>query len=98
MCIRDSSCFTEKQLDECDLTLRDLNEIGRAFTHILLGIYHQRIEYQKNGTAKEKPGGDTVFQSPSLKEDSALGAQEETGKVTAAAPQESGEPKKARQS
>ena len=37
--------FAEAQLDECDLTLRDLNEIGKSFIRILLGLYHQRIEY-----------------------------------------------------
>lgn len=49
-------CFKEKQLDECDLTLRDLNEISKAFVHILLGIYHQRIEYQKDTAAKQEAG------------------------------------------
>lgn len=39
--------FNERQLDECDLTLRDLNSIGKAFVRILLGIYHLRIEYEK---------------------------------------------------
>ena len=47
-------CFKEKQLDECDLTLRDLNEISKAFVHILLGIYHQRIEYQKEAATKRE--------------------------------------------
>lgn len=37
--------FAEAQLDECDLTLRDLHEIAKAFTRILTGMYHQRIEY-----------------------------------------------------
>lgn len=37
--------FAESQLDECDLTLRDLHEIAKAFTRTLLGIYHQRIPY-----------------------------------------------------
>ena len=37
--------FAEAQLDECDLTLKDLNSIVKAFNRILLGIYHQRIEY-----------------------------------------------------
>ena len=37
--------FAEAQLDECDLTLKDLHEIARAFTRTLLGIYHQRIPY-----------------------------------------------------
>jgi len=39
--------FAEGQLDECELTLKNLNEIGKAFTRILMGIYHQRIEYPR---------------------------------------------------
>lgn len=49
--------FTEAQLDECDLTLRNLHDIAGAFTKILMGIYHQRIEYPKemfqNGNSEE---------------------------------------------
>ncbi|MBR2978387.1 MAG: HDIG domain-containing protein [Myxococcaceae bacterium] len=37
--------FSDGQLDECDLTLRDLNEIGKAFFQVLGGIYHSRPEY-----------------------------------------------------
>ena len=33
------------QLDNCDLTLRDLDIIADAFLDILGGIFHQRIEY-----------------------------------------------------
>jgi len=33
------------QLDECDLTFRDLTKIGAAFTRILQGIFHARIKY-----------------------------------------------------
>jgi hypothetical protein len=33
------------QLDESDLTLRDLNEIAKSFDKTLNGIYHRRIEY-----------------------------------------------------
>ncbi|MBI4212028.1 MAG: HDIG domain-containing protein [Deltaproteobacteria bacterium] len=43
--------FTEAQLDESDLTLKDLNEIGKAFVRILMGIYHQRIEYPRDREA-----------------------------------------------
>ncbi|MDI6780231.1 MAG: HDIG domain-containing protein [Bacteroidota bacterium] len=39
--------FIEGQLDECELTLRDLTKIKEAFLNILTGIYHQRIEYPK---------------------------------------------------
>lgn len=37
--------FTDGQLDECGLTLRDLHVIADTFTNLLTGIYHQRIEY-----------------------------------------------------
>lgn len=43
--------FVESQLDECDLTLKDLTDIANSFTHILTGIYHQRIEYPKQSTS-----------------------------------------------
>ena len=33
------------QLDECDLTLKDLGKIRVCFLTALNGIYHQRIEY-----------------------------------------------------
>lgn len=39
--------FIEGQLSECELTLKALNEIAKAFTRILISIYHQRIEYPK---------------------------------------------------
>ncbi len=37
--------FIEGELDECDLTLRDLKKIKEAFLKILIGTYHQRIKY-----------------------------------------------------
>jgi putative nucleotidyltransferase with HDIG domain len=40
--------FLEGQLDECSLTLRDLSKIEASFSRILLGIYHQRIDYPKS--------------------------------------------------
>lgn len=46
--------FTEGQLSECELTLKDLNEIAKAFTRILSSIYHQRIEYPKETLEKNK--------------------------------------------
>lgn len=36
---------TDGQLSECDLTLRDIDEIRTAFVQILEGIYHPRVEY-----------------------------------------------------
>jgi len=37
--------LNEGQLDDCDITLKDLNKIKEAFLKTLTGIYHQRIEY-----------------------------------------------------
>lgn len=33
------------QLEECDLTFRELDTIAQAFVRVLSGIYHPRIEY-----------------------------------------------------
>ena len=46
--------FTEGELDECDLTLKDLTKIKIAFLKILVGIHHQRIKYPEK-EEKEKP-------------------------------------------
>ncbi len=37
--------FLDGQLEECNLTLKDLTVIEAAFKRILLSIYHHRIEY-----------------------------------------------------
>lgn len=42
------------QLEECDLTLKDLNTIANAFSAIMMGIFHERIEYPNLELAKEK--------------------------------------------
>jgi putative nucleotidyltransferase with HDIG domain len=37
--------FTDGQLDECELTLKNLHEIAKSFNRILNGIFHHRIDY-----------------------------------------------------
>ncbi|MFT3841781.1 MAG: HDIG domain-containing protein [Myxococcaceae bacterium] len=37
--------FSEGQLDDCDLTLKDLHLITQSFVHTLQGIYHARPAY-----------------------------------------------------
>jgi hypothetical protein len=37
--------FIDGQLDECDLTLKDLHKISESFSKLLAGIYHSRVEY-----------------------------------------------------
>jgi len=43
--------FIDGQLDECDLTLKDLNIIAATFTKVLTGVYHTRVQYP-NGKDK----------------------------------------------
>jgi putative nucleotidyltransferase with HDIG domain len=40
--------LTDGQLNECDLTIRDLGRIEEAFVGQLLGMYHQRIAYPQS--------------------------------------------------
>ncbi len=37
--------YSDGQLDECELTLKDLHSIGDAFVKVLNSIFHQRIPY-----------------------------------------------------
>jgi putative nucleotidyltransferase with HDIG domain len=37
--------FLDGQLDECELTLKDIHEIKRRFSYVLSGIFHKRIDY-----------------------------------------------------
>jgi membrane-associated HD superfamily phosphohydrolase len=47
--------FSEGQLDECDLTLKDLNLIAESFTRTLEGIYHARPTYPAGAIGGGKP-------------------------------------------
>ncbi len=44
----------EGQLDQCPLTLRDLERTMDAFARILIGMYHRRIEYPSGVRAREE--------------------------------------------
>ena len=37
--------FLDGQIDECELTLKDMSEIKKRFTFVLNSIFHKRIEY-----------------------------------------------------
>jgi len=37
--------FIDGQLDECDLTLRDMHKIVDSFVRTLMGIFHTRLDY-----------------------------------------------------
>ena len=42
--------FSDGQLDECELTLKDLHEIAKSFNKTLSGIFHHRVEYPEPAT------------------------------------------------
>ncbi len=44
--------FIDGQLDECDLTLRDLEKIAAVFIRILSVIYHSRISYPEGALSE----------------------------------------------
>ncbi|QZY57460.1 HDIG domain-containing protein [Crassaminicella profunda] len=44
--------LSDGQLDECDITLRDLEKIKISFQTVLMGIFHERIEYPEINTKK----------------------------------------------
>ena len=46
--------FSDGQLDNCELTLKDLHSIAKSFIKILNGIHHHRIEYPDGGTGNGK--------------------------------------------
>ncbi|ACB84782.1 HD family phosphohydrolase [Natranaerobius thermophilus] len=57
--------LSEGQLDECDLTLRDLNKISDSFVQVLSGIFHSRVEYPENFPERSTVNGTTNQQSNS---------------------------------
>ncbi len=89
--------FSSGELDECDLTLRDLHNIAKAFSRVLSGIYHQRIAYaepaekvrvseteREEGVA-EKSGNEEDLESGSSSEKQKVSSEE---KGTREPPQE----------
>jgi putative nucleotidyltransferase with HDIG domain len=64
-----NNIFTDGQLDDCELTLKDLHYIEEIFGRILTGIFHQRVEYpdpqEEQNTAKKE--GDEGRHSRSTK-------------------------------
>ncbi|OQY23197.1 MAG: phosphohydrolase [Desulfobacteraceae bacterium 4572_35.2] len=62
--------FIDGQLDECELTLKDLHEIAKSFNRILSGIFHHRVEYpepaykERDKELKKEPkrkNGDDIY-------------------------------------
>ncbi|MEJ2200427.1 MAG: HDIG domain-containing protein [Desulfuromonadaceae bacterium] len=53
-----NNIFIDGQLDECELTLKDLHQIAKCFNRILAGIFHHRVDYPEPAyTERDKEAG-----------------------------------------
>ena len=63
-----SSRLADGQLDDCDLTMKDLSKIRESFTKTVRSMLHSRIEYPKDEESKKKSNMKThkleALQSP----------------------------------
>jgi putative nucleotidyltransferase with HDIG domain len=50
-----NNIFTDGQLEDCELTLKDLHHIEESFDLILTGIFHQRVEYPDSQEEQNRP-------------------------------------------
>jgi putative nucleotidyltransferase with HDIG domain len=50
--------FSEGQLDQSTLTLKDLHAVTKTFVRALQGILHSRVEYPEEPKVREKTNGD----------------------------------------
>jgi hypothetical protein len=61
-----NNIFIDGQLDECELTLKDLHSIAKHFNQILATVHHKRIEYPNSGTSDAR--GKTDAADPNHRE------------------------------
>ena len=74
--------FSDGQLDNCELTLKDLNSIAKSFNTILYGIHHHRIEYGESATkenGKVKNGSSDRQPAERSSHRDQVGAKDSTG-------------------
>jgi hypothetical protein len=72
--------FSDGQLDNCELTLKDLHSIAKSFNKILNGIHHHRVEYAespakesskvKNGSSDRQPAAKSPSRDPNRPKES----------------------------
>ena len=71
--------FVDGQLDYCEITLKDLHQIARAFNRVLSGIYHHRPDYPEPATkeAGERPAKTTDPKMTAAKKEAEKKKEEE---------------------
>jgi len=68
-----NTIFVDGQLDECDLTLRDLHRIAKSFTRVLTGMFHARVDYPGSGleTSRRRDDHEHVGARPATEREEA---------------------------
>jgi hypothetical protein len=63
-----NNIFIDGQLDECELSLKDMHMIAKSFERVLGGIFHHRVDYpepvHKERVTEKKNGNDTNRERP----------------------------------
>jgi len=62
-----NNIFLDGQLEECELTLKDLHKIEESFSRILTAIFHQRIDYPLTHITETLKKSDEDLDSKSAK-------------------------------
>ncbi len=73
-----NNIFSDGQLDECELTLKDIHQIAKHFNQILATIHHKRIEYPSTNNGKAKTDVQDPAREPKPDKDK-TGAPKERG-------------------
>jgi putative nucleotidyltransferase with HDIG domain len=48
--------YLDGQLNDCDMTLRDLHAVEQALNRVLSAVVHARVDYPESGKGPPKPG------------------------------------------
>lgn len=71
-----------KQLDNCDLTFRDISRIKAAFVNLLTGYYHNRIKYQNQQDPDDVPAKTEEASAETSKENAKPAVKEAVKEVS----------------
>jgi hypothetical protein len=77
--------LADGQLDECDLTLKDLHAIENAFLDVLSGVYHERVEYpdlKASGSKDQSSNGDRMEREDRIDREDRVEPEDREGEAT----------------
>jgi putative nucleotidyltransferase with HDIG domain len=75
-----NNIFIDGQLDECELSLKNLHEIAKSFNQILAGIYHHRIDYPEPAYKEKTTGGKKPLDNSDNEQAAASSSEDEKPK------------------